>query len=152
MTSYLSLLEPSRLCAICDMALKSHILCVNQSHHKSGLDLEKASDLGCYICGTIRHSNTWLRRSEECRSSSFEYVLNLHNAGSIDTLEGLIIGKASTGCCWAFQLWKDPGMLPIHAHQTLLTNTIRPYFFCYVLQALCLAPRFRLHPTCQKLA
>ncbi|KAG4281749.1 hypothetical protein FPRO06_10653 [Fusarium proliferatum] len=108
MTSYLSLLEPSRLCAICDMALKSHILCASQPHHKSGLDLEKASDLGCYICGTIRHSKTWFRRSEECRSSSFEYVLNLHNAGSTDTLEGLIIGKAPTGCCWAFQLWKDP--------------------------------------------
>ncbi|SCO54661.1 uncharacterized protein FFMR_11931 [Fusarium fujikuroi] len=75
MTSYLSLLEPSRLCAICDMALKSHILCASQPHHKSGLDLEKASDLGCYICGTIRHSNTWLRRSEECRSSSFELQL-----------------------------------------------------------------------------
>ncbi|CVL01392.1 uncharacterized protein FPRN_11607 [Fusarium proliferatum] len=75
MTSYLSLLEPSRLCAICDMALKSHILCASQPHHKSGLDLEKASDLGCYICGTIRHSKTCLRRSEECRLSSFELQL-----------------------------------------------------------------------------
>ncbi|KAH7151197.1 hypothetical protein DER46DRAFT_690005 [Fusarium sp. MPI-SDFR-AT-0072] len=108
MTYYLSVVEPSRLCAICDMALRSNILCVSQPHHKSGLDLEKTSDLGCYICGTIRHSNAWSRRTEECRSSSFEYVINLHSAGFVDTLEGLIIGKAPSGCCWAFQLWKEP--------------------------------------------
>ncbi|KAF5532925.1 tol [Fusarium mexicanum] len=108
MAPYLSVVDPSRLCPVCDMALRSNILCVSLPHHKSGLDLEKASDLGCYICGTIRHSNTWSRRIGECRSSSFEYVLNLHNAGFMDTLEGLIIGKAPTGCCWAFQLWKDP--------------------------------------------
>ncbi|KAF5702098.1 hypothetical protein FGLOB1_9825 [Fusarium globosum] len=108
MTIDLSLVEPSRLCAVCDTALRSNLRCISQPHHKSGFDLEKASDLGCYFCGTIRHSNTWSRRSEECRSSSFQYAINLRNAGFADTLEGLIIGKAPSGCCWAFQLWKEP--------------------------------------------
>ncbi|EWZ30820.1 hypothetical protein FOZG_15262 [Fusarium oxysporum Fo47] len=108
MTDDLSVVEPSRLCAVCDMALRSNIRCLSQPHHKSGFDLEKASDLGCYICGTIRHSHTWSRRLEECLSSSFQYAINLHNAGFVDTLEGLIVGKSPSGCCWAFQLWKEP--------------------------------------------
>lgn len=142
MTDDLSVVEPSRLCAVCDMALRSNIWCLSQPHHKSGFDLEKASDLGCYICGTIRHSHTWSRRLEECRSNSFQYAINLHNAGFVDTLEGLIVGKSPSGCCWAFQLWKEPGILPIPTCQTFLTKNSRSCFWYYLLQTTCLTPSF----------
>ncbi|EXK84690.1 hypothetical protein FOQG_11216 [Fusarium oxysporum f. sp. raphani 54005] len=108
MTNTLSIIGPSRLCSVCDLALKSNVPGTFQPHHKSGVELEQASELGCYICGTIRHSNTWSRRSGECRSSSFHSVMNLYNAGFEETLEGLVIGKMPSGCCWLFQLWKEP--------------------------------------------
>ncbi|EGU74951.1 hypothetical protein FOXB_14536 [Fusarium oxysporum f. sp. conglutinans Fo5176] len=108
MTNTLSIIGPSRLCSVCDLALKSNVPGTFQPHHKSGVELEQASELGCYICGTIRHSNTWSRRPGECRSSSFHSVINLYNTSFEETLEGLVIGKMPSGCCWLFQLWKEP--------------------------------------------
>ncbi|RSM05953.1 hypothetical protein CDV31_009375 [Fusarium ambrosium] len=98
----------SALCAVCKRAIASSEENGFIPHHQSGFDLEIAADRGCYICGTIRLSETWRSELSLCRSGTFESYFSLRSPKHDSIRDGLLVGTPARGYCWTFQLWKEP--------------------------------------------